>query len=58
MDKLTHDLAEALKEAIDWNWLDEETPPPADVRQRMVRVLDDYERQLEQSERDKQNLYP
>lgn len=33
------DLEKALREAIEWNWLDEEHPPDLEIRREVTRVL-------------------
>lgn len=47
MTELEKKLAAALKEALEWNWLDEDVPPPQAVVQFIQRTLAEFERQAE-----------
>lgn len=38
MDEV-EELKAALREAMAWNWLDEESPPPREVVERCYRAL-------------------
>lgn len=33
------ELKAALREAMEWNWLDEESPPPREVIERCYKAL-------------------
>lgn len=53
MDKLTKDLAEALGDALQWNWADNTEQPPSHVTAKIKKALAAYRAQLEQEQRDK-----
>jgi hypothetical protein len=57
VDKLTHDLAEALEKTLSW-LTSYQGGGAINCYDNARKTLDQYRAQLEQSERDKQNLYP
>lgn len=50
MTHLEDQLAKALRESVEWNWLDEESDPPACVTEQISEALSAYEQQKEREQ--------